>query len=188
MQIGIAILTDTKIHNIARNMIFDLHQRYNAGIENAFLPQHISLKQSFPYNGTIGTIADYFEEFCSNTEPVQVLLENVEIKLINEDTILGWMKVKECKELRNIHLRLCEGLKLKFDIDPLGFDGDEWRFHSTLIVSKIDKRLIQSLIREYDNKNISIGFETKKAVMFCNIGDPTKTSEYFTLKIFDMGK
>lgn len=39
-----------------------MHQKYNTDIENVFLPQHVSLKQSFPYNGNIETIENYFKE------------------------------------------------------------------------------------------------------------------------------
>jgi hypothetical protein len=188
MHIGIAILTDTAIHNLAREMVFDMQKKYHTRIENALLPQHISLKQSFPYNGKVEDIENYFEKFCSSIEPVKVSLQNVEINRINEDTVLGWIKVTESKALRDIHLRICQELKSEFNIDPLGFDGDNWRFHSTLITSRVDINLLDSLIQEYDKRNISVCFEAKKIVMFCNIGDPTRTSEYFSLKIFDIGK
>lgn len=125
MYIGIAILTNTKVHNVARNIIFNLNQKYATGIENALLLQHISLKQSFPYEGNIEDIEKCIETFCSNLKPMQLFLEKVEMNLINEDTILGWIKVRECNELSDIHIKLCKELKSKFNIEPLGFDGDE---------------------------------------------------------------
>lgn len=47
MHIGIAILTDKKMHNIGRQLSYDINEKYETGIESALLPQHISLKQSF---------------------------------------------------------------------------------------------------------------------------------------------
>jgi hypothetical protein len=44
MYIGIAILVDIKIHNIARDLTFDLNKKYSTGIKTALLPQRISLK------------------------------------------------------------------------------------------------------------------------------------------------
>lgn len=188
MYIGIAILTDTKIHNVARNIVLNLNQKYGMGIESALLPQHISLKQSFPYEGDIKNIEKYLEIFCSNLKPMKVLLEKVEINIINEDTILGWIKVKESRELRDIHRKLCKELKSHFNVEPLGFDGDEWTFHTTLAVSKVNKNLINKIFSEYNNKDMSIEFEARKVAMFCNVGDSTKISDYFSLKIFDIDK
>lgn len=158
MYIGIAILTNTKIHNLAREIVFNLNQKYCIGTENALLPQHISLKQSFPYEGDIEDIEEFLENFCSNLRPIKILLEKIEMNLINENTILGWIKVKESSELRAIHIKLCEALKSEFNIEPLGFDGNEWAFHQTLTASRVNKNLINKIV-----------------------------SDYFSLKIFDLG-
>lgn len=80
-----------------------------------------------------------------------------------------------------------QGLKEKFNISPLGFDGDEWQFHSALTVSEINKNYLEELIYEYNNKNFSIEFVAKEIVLLCCIGDASKATEYFSLKIFNMG-
>jgi 2'-5' RNA ligase len=187
MHIGVAILTDIKVHNIARSITFNINNKYNTGIESALLPQHISLKQSFPYEGDINEIEEYIKEICLNFRTFKIFIDKVEVNSFNGESILGWLKVRECKELRDIHMKLCKGLKKKFNINPLGFDKDKWQFHSTLISSKINKNFIKELISEYNNKEISMEFEAKEVVMFCCMGDGTKTSEYFSLKIFNIG-
>lgn len=187
MHIGIAILTDIQIHNVARNITFNLNNKYNTGIESAILPQHISLKQSFPYDGDIDVIEEYIEQFFLSIRPFKIFIEKVEVNSLSEETVIVWLKVKECNELKDIHSKLCEDLKVRFDISPLGFDGDEWQFHSTLTVSKINKNYLEELICEYNNKDFSIEFEAKEIVLFCCTGDASKTSEYFSLKIFNMG-
>lgn len=186
MYIGLALLTNAEVHNFARKIVFDLNQEYGTGIENALLPQHISLKQSFPYEGKIEDIEKYLKTFCSNLKPLKIVLEKVEINLIGEETILGWIKVRDCGELKDVHTKLCKELKSEFNIEPLGFDGTMWKFHSTLTISKVKKNTIHQLHSEYHNKDVNIEYEAREIVMFCNLGDPTKTSDYFSLKIFDL--
>lgn len=187
MHIGIAILTDIQIHNVARNITFNLNKKYKTGLESALLPQHISLKQSFPYYGDIDVIEEYIERFCLSIRPFKIFIEKVEVNSLTEETVIVWLKVRECNELKDIHSKLCEDLKAKFNISPLGFDGDEWQFHSTLTVSEINKNYLEELIYEYNNKDFSIEFEAKEIVLLCCIGDAAKTSEYCSLKIFNMG-
>lgn len=116
MHIGIAILTDIEIHNIARSIIFNINKKYNTGIERALLPQHISLKQSFPYDGDIGLLEDYLNDFFVRIKPFKILIEKIEIQELSEQVVLGWLKIKECDDLRDIHTRLCKELKSKFNI------------------------------------------------------------------------
>ena len=187
MHIGIAILVDTEVHNIARSIMFNINKTYNTGIERALLPQHISLKQSFPYSGDINLLEDYLYDFFAKTKKIKMLVEKVEIKKLSEEVVLGWLKIKECNELRDIHTRLCKELKSKFNIEPLGFDGDNWRFHSTLVCSTIDKENITTIISDYHNKDISMKFEANEGVMFCCLGDITNSSQWFSLKKFTIG-
>lgn len=187
MHIGIAILADIEMHNIARSIMFNINKKYNTGIERALLPQHISLKQSFPYDGDIGLIEDYLNDFFARIKPFKILIEKIEIQELSEEVVLGWLKVKECNELRDIHTRLCKELKSKFNIEPLGFDGDTWQFHSTLVCSTINKANIINIISDYHNKDISMKFEANEVVMFCCLGDITKASQWFSLKKFNIG-
>ena len=187
MYIGIALLTDVEIHNIARNFTFNINAKYSTGINSALLPQHISLKQSFPYSGDLSLLEDYLNDFFVKIKPFKVLVEKVEIQELSECVVLGWLKIKECHELREIHLRLCKELKNKFNIEPLGFDGDMWRFHSTLVCSTVDKGSMIDIISDYHNKDISMEFEPKEGVMFCCLGDTTNDSQWFSLKKFNIG-
>lgn len=188
MYIGVAILTDSKVHNIARDITFNLNKKYNTGIESALLPQHISLKQSFPYEGDVYKLEEFLEKFCSTIKPFKIFVERVEINSFDEESILAWLKIRKSNELKNIHMKLCREISSKFGIEPLGFDGEQWEFHSTLAFSKVKECYKSDLICEYDAKDISIEFEAKEIIMFCCMGDGSKASEYFSLKIFDMNK
>lgn len=105
----------------------------------------------------------------------------------DEDTVLAWIKIKESIELRNIHTKLCEKLKAKFEIEPLGFDGEHWTFHSTLTYSKIDNTFKPKIYDEYNGKVIKSEFEANEAVVFCCLEDCSRTCNYFSLKIFNIG-
>lgn len=187
MHIGIAILADIEVHNIARSIMFNINKKYNTGIESALLPQHISLKQSFPYSGDISLLEDYLNDFFVKIKPFKILIEKIEIQELSEEVVFGWLKIKECNELRDIHTQLCQELKSKFNIEPLGFDGDTWQFHSTLICSTINKANITNIISDYHNKDISMKFEANEGVMFCCLGDITNASQWFSLKKFTIG-
>ncbi|MBP1924672.1 hypothetical protein J2Z76_000525 [Sedimentibacter acidaminivorans] len=51
----------------------------------------------------------------------------------------------------------------------------------------VNKNYLEELIYEYNNKDFSIEFEAKEIVLLCCIGDTSKTSECFLLKIFNIG-
>lgn len=187
MHIGIAILSDIEMHNIARSIMFNINKKYDTDIERALLPQHISLKQSFPYDGDIGLLESYFNDFFARIKPFKILIEKIEIQELAEEVVLGWLKIKESNELRDIHTRLCKELKSKFDIEPLGFDGDRWQFHSTLVCSTINKANIANIISDYHNKDISLKLEANEVVMFCCLGDIKNPSQWFSLKRFTIG-
>ena len=111
------------------------------GFENsAFdLPSHISLKISFFVDNTIEScviqsLLDYFQTI----KPFSVEVKGIEV----EDTIV-WIRIEENDILHKIHSNLDEILLEKHGITPHRFDLD-FKFHSTLFLDSDKEKIISA--------------------------------------------
>lgn len=186
MKIGIALLTNYNIHNEVRNLSFEINCKYGTSLESTLLPQHISLKQSFDYNGDIDALENYLNSILSNFTPFTITSEKVEVKKMNDSNVLCCLKIKESKKLRTLHNDICEGLKKRFEIEPLEFDGDMWTFHSTITMGKIDSASLDKLFNEYNNKKFVEEFDVDKVVLFFSYEDENRITRYYTKRIYEL--
>ena len=116
------------------------------------LPQHISLKTSFKTESYL-EIIDYIKNKYNELEEISL---NVH-KIGNIPGVI-WLEIKENAILRNIHNELNNELNRKFQIQLNGFDGEKFKFHSTLFQDVDNKKMINDLydkikdIKFYDDK------------------------------------
>lgn len=119
---------------------------YDIGVnlQSFTLPQHISLKTSFltrDYLKIIDTIKKMFLDYKKTT----LTIDNVEL-------VPGviWLSINETKKLRDMHNDILRCLKDSFAIDPSGYDGDGFKFHSTLFQDIDNKELVSELYKKID--------------------------------------
>lgn len=113
------------------NHIRDICKAENKNLnisEQAFtLPQHISLKTSFNVDEYI-TVIQYLKEELKDINAIQLEVCNLTIS----DGKVIWLDIGENKFLRELHNKINFLLKEKFNIGLSGYDGENFKFHSTL--------------------------------------------------------
>ena len=113
------------------NNIRDICKAENKNLnisEQAFtLPQHISLKTSFNVDEYI-TVIQYLKEELKDINAIQLEVCNLTIS----DGKVIWLDIGENKFLRELHNKINFLLKEKFNIGLSGYDGENFKFHSTL--------------------------------------------------------
>ena len=127
MYIWVGLVFEKEIENRIRNICKQINLDYNLNELSFTLPQHISIKTSFLCDD-YDEIIKYIKEVLSNQRSFEVNI--IGVTKINNSVI--WFDIEETSELRNLHNLLNEELKEKYSIPLSGFDGDKFRFHSTL--------------------------------------------------------
>lgn len=178
------------------NKDFESYIRENsklAGVKNnldfvAFdLPQHISLKISFPCKETdFSSIVEDIEMYFRNIESFTVALDNME--LIKGENNIIWMNIKENTTLRKIHNDMNKKMLENYGIQLNEYDGEKFRFHSTLFVD--DKNIGTG---NYDNafrELQDMQFNREQIIDNACVGlsKTGKMGEYEVYKMFDLGE
>ena len=140
-----------------REICKEINKKYKLD-ENSFtLPQHISLKISFD-SEEYKDVIEYVKSILENQKRIRVKI--IGISKINNGVI--WLDVEENQELRRIHNLLNERLKETYNISLANFDGDKFKFHSTLFQDKNICDEHEKLISEITNK-LKFPFELEMA-------------------------
>ena len=123
-----------------------LNKDYNVSEQSFTLPQHVSLKQSFKtddYKNIIFDLKNYFKN-----------MKQFELKISNIGNIPGviWLGIEENEILRKFHNDILNLLKDKYNINKIGFDGETFKFHSTLFQDVDNKEKINNLYEVIDKE------------------------------------
>ena len=153
-----------------REICKEINKKYKLN-ENSFtLPQHISLKISFDAK-EYEDIIEYVKSILENQMKIRVKI--IGISKINNGVI--WLDAEENQELRKIHNLLNEKLKEKYDVSLASFDGEKFKFHSTLFQDKsicdehepLIKELIDKIIFPFEIEMNEINFGISEV---CEVG------------------
>ena len=123
-----------------------LNKDYNVSEQSFTLPQHVSLKQSFKtddYKNIIFDLKNYFKN-----------MKQFELKISDIGNIPGviWLEIEENEILRKLHNDILNLLKDKYNINKIGFDGETFKFHSTLFQDVDNKEKINNLYEVIDKE------------------------------------
>ena len=148
MYIWTGLVFNKKEEEYIRNICKKINEKYNLSEVSYTLPQHISLKTSFYYENYNEAI-NYIKDVLSNIS--QLSISVIGISKINNGVI--WFDIEETKELRNIHNMLNSELLNKYNVPLIKFDGDNFKFHSTLFqdskISDKHDKMIEELSNEF---------------------------------------
>ena len=168
MYIWTGLVFEKEIENRIRNICKQINLDYNLNEVSFTLPQHISIKTSFPYDD-YDEIIKYIKEVLSNQKSFEVNI--IGVTKINNGVI--WFDIEETSELRNLHNLLNEELKEKYNIPLSSFDGDKFLFHSTLfqdiniddshqeVIDKLNKKFKYPITININKIEIGISKEGK---------------------------
>ena len=112
------------------------------------LPQHISLKMSFPVEKErVEAVLKAVSDILAKEKPFAVRLDGVE----QVEGVL-WLKIRSNSRLKTMHTQLDAMLQKDFGVEPHRFDHD-FRFHSTLFLDKdVEKlRRVYEILSQYPN-------------------------------------
>lgn len=127
MYIWIGLVLEKDDENYIRNICKEENKYFNINEQAFTLPQHISLKTSFNVDEYI-TVIQYLKEELKD-------INAIELKACNLTIIDGkviWLDIEENAFLRELHNKINFLLKEKFNIGLSGFDGNNFKFHSTI--------------------------------------------------------
>lgn len=126
MHIWIGCLLPEEFEKALRGVCTPLGQEFGLDAVAFSLPQHISLKISFPYNGDVQALLDYLTELLKNQPSFTVHPKPIE----RQGNIL-WIPFAESGQLQQLHNLLDTKLKKDHSVPQHIFDK-AFLFHSTL--------------------------------------------------------
>ena len=127
MYIWIGLVLEKDDENYIRDICKEENKYFNINEQAFTLPQHISLKTSFNAN-EYAKVIQYLKEELKD-------INAIELKACNLTIIDGkviWLDIEENTFLRELHNKINLLLKEKFNIGLSGYDGENFKFHSTL--------------------------------------------------------
>ena len=131
-----------------RNICKRINEKYVLSEVSYTLPQHISLKTSF-YFDNYKKVINYLKSILASISSLSVTITG--ISKINNGVI--WFEIEETKELRNIHNLLNNELKNNYNIPLIKYDGENFKFHSTIFqdskISDEHNQMITELLNEF---------------------------------------
>lgn len=146
MYLWIGLGIDNNSAYEIRNYCKMLNKDYNVSEQSFTLPQHVSLKQSFKtddYKNIIFDLKNYFKN-----------MKQFELKISDIGNIPGviCLEIEENEILRKLHNDILNLLKDKYNINKIGFDGETFKFHSTLFQDVDNKEKINKLYEVIDKE------------------------------------
>jgi 2'-5' RNA ligase len=158
MYIWVAVLFNKEFEKAIREQAIKIGDKNNLDSVAFDLPQHISLKISFPCNDVnVSEVVDYLVSYLEGIEPFMVKINNIELVAGNNNII--WMNILENEILRELHNNINGNLLKMYNIKFHEFDGKKFKFHSTLFID--DKNI--------DVNNYKKAFEELQLISFNKI-------------------
>lgn len=142
LWIGLGVSKNTE--NSIRKYCRFINKKIKANEHSFSLPQHISLKTSFNTDCYKEIIEILKKRFCDSSK--------LQLQITGVEQVPGviWLNIQEKDCLRKYHNDILSILKDKYSIDKYGYDGDTFKFHSTLFQDVDNKDLIQLLYDKID--------------------------------------
>jgi len=170
MKATIALLADYRVHNFVRRMVFELDQATQIDFMASLLPVHISLKQPFSFEN-MKRLEGYFDSLAARIAPFQIKLDEIYFTEWDGYGILG-IDVVETDTLRRLHNRLNRELNALFVDTSAPHDGDEYHFHMTIELGKVNKRNpYLAYFEGLEDIKANLTFQAKEIALFYYTGE-----------------
>lgn len=147
MHIGFAIIPTDEIHNYARDIELELCKNFGLcwGLKQS---PHITIKPPFEVK-KLEPFIDYIDDLAKNLTHFEIEIDGFnsfpELKVI-------YLDVKESNALTKLRETIRDGLEKKFGIKPNKFEGNEWKFHSSIALTDVTEEKFQEALKYLRNK------------------------------------
>jgi 2'-5' RNA ligase len=185
MKAAIALLSDYHVQNVARKMVYAIHQRAPIQFFGSLLPAHVSLKQPFIFED-LDILEAWFDSFGSQVSPFRVELDHVYYDQWDDYAIVG-LRVRETPTLRGLHNQINRELSRIVTNPSAPHDGDAYRFHLTIELGKVDainpfKEFYESLTE----KSLKLSFTAKHLALFIYAGRTIEPGWFICYKVLSL--
>jgi 2'-5' RNA ligase len=190
MKATFALLANNEIDKLVRKLSWDIHQKYQTGIDVTRLPPHISLKQPFDVSD-LNLLEKYMTELAESIAPFDVKL--TELQLIDTtieglDTGILWLNVHETEILRQLHNRVNQELTMRFENVQAAFDGSGYHFHMTVAIGNQPIETYRQIMDEFSGRLTNLQYTVQELVMFVYDEMYSMNAGYMTYMILPIGK
>ena len=154
MFICVAALLDDPSQNRIRAKTMRLMEQYRLPATAVLLPQHVSLKMTFPCRNPEPLVA-YFDALAGAVSAAEIELDMIEAIPIEDHgkpSGLIWYNVVDDGRWRAVHNRLNDDLPALLGIQNSPIDGDEFRFHTTMIYGSLRFEEYQKIVAEEERQ------------------------------------
>jgi 2'-5' RNA ligase len=189
MKATFALLANNQIHNLVRELSWDIHQKYRTGIDVTRLPPHISLKQPF-HVLSLDLLGKYMTELARSITPFEVKLTElqlIEATIDGLDTGILWLNVEETEILRQLHNRVNQELSIRFGNIHAAFDGKEYHFHMSVAIGNQPIETYRTIREEFSDRLANLFYTVQEIVMFVYDEIHSMNAGYMTYKILPIG-
>ena len=179
MYLWIGLGLDKENEGFIREYCKKVNMRFKVNEQTFTLPQHISLKTSFDTDKYQNIIDDFKNMFKNN--------KKMNLKVYDVEMVPGviWLNITEIPELREYHNLILNHLKEKYNIEKIGFDGEYFKFHSTLFQDMDNKEKVSELYNDID-KSILINNELQINRIYFGISDIGKVGTYKVIDYIEL--
>lgn len=176
-QIGIAILPSEDYALFIRKKEIYLSKKYYT-IRGLLQPPHVTIKWPFEVDD-ISIFEDYCKELSNDTTPFKI---NAEGYGFFEPKVI-FLKVLPSNELIELHLKILDDLKVRFNIEKNKFEGRNQQFHTTLAYEDISEDAFYRAKEELEtSEEPKISFKFNSIGLFKFTGEEWVIHKKFEVK------
>ena len=185
MKAAIALLSDHHVQNVARKMVYNIHQRAPIQFFGSLLPAHVSLKQPFTFED-LDVLEAWFDPFSNEVPPFRVELDHVYYDQWDDYAIVG-LGVRETPTLRELHNRINRELR-RIVADPSApHDGDEYRFHLTIELGKAGTtNPFKAFYESLAEKGVNLSFTAEHLALFLYPKEVIEPGSFICYKVHSL--
>lgn len=185
MKAAIALLSDHRVQNVARRMVYEISQHARIPFLGSLLPAHVSLKQPFTFED-MDELEGWFESFSKRVAPFRIELDHIYYDAWDDYAIVG-MGVHETPTLRGLHNQINRELKEVVMDSSAPHDGADYRFHLTIELGKVGstdpfKQFYESL----PEKHMDLSFVSEHIALFFYQDGPIETGSFICYKVLPL--
>ena len=185
MKAAIALLSDYHVQNVARKMVYDIHQRAPIQFFGSLLPAHVSLKQPFTFE-SLDVLDTWFDSFSKQVAPFQIDLDHLYYDQWDDHAIVG-LSVRETPTLRALHNQINHELTSVVSDPSAPHDGDAYRFHLTIELGKVDAiNLFKEFYESLPEKSLEVSFTAEQLALFIYTGRIIEPGSFICYKVLSL--